>query len=345
MLYDLATLPQAQTGTAGGFAEECFFGSPSSPGRLQSLLADSIDGVPAGGEILWSTYYLANTDLLDKLRMAALRGVKVVVALEARPRSPAINREAFARLDSLPGLTLLAVRSRIFSHLHEKLYYFSHPQPFFLVGSYNPSMDADLKLEAIEDIGDQDQGHNVLVKVNHPQAVARVRQHLQAYADGQEPARAPLQDKPTIFFSPMDGHSPHLQRLGEEWQQIHIAMSHLRDGTVVKMLVRQAQQGCEVNVISHDSKRRFPSRHEDALRAAGVRVRRYCHPQRFPMHSKYTLLRNGPEHVSLYGSMNFTKTSRWLNREVLVQSSAAHTYHTLLANWTGIQQEIAHDYR
>jgi len=55
-------------------------------------------------------------------------------------------------------------------------------------------------------------------------------------------------------------------------------------------------------------------------------------------------LRNGTKHVSLYGSMNFTKTSRWLNREVLVKSCDMRTYGKLLANWNGIQQEIAHDY-
>ena len=63
------------------------------------------------------------------------------------------------------------------------------------------------------------------------------------------------------------------------------------------------------------------------------------------MHSKYTLLRNGPTHVSLYGSMNFTKTSRWLNREVLVNSCDRRTYDKLLANWNSIQQEVVYDYR
>jgi hypothetical protein len=345
MNYDLAKPPKVQPETAGSFAEECFFGSPSTPGRLQLLLADSIDRVPVGGKILWSTYYLANTDLLDKLRLAALRGVKVVVALEARPRSPTINREAFKRLGSLPGLTLVAVRSHIFSHLHEKLYYFSHPQPFFLAGSYNPSMDAGLNPEVIEDIGDQDQGHNVLVKVTNPQAVERVRRHLHAYSEDKEAAQAQVQSDPAIVFLPMGGKAPHLHWFAQEWQEIHIAMSHLRDGTVVKMLARQAQRGCKVHLISHDSQRRFPSRHEDALQAAGVCVWRYCHPQRFPMHSKYTLLRNGSQHISLYGSMNFSKTSRWLNREVIVQSCAMRTYDKLLANWNDIQQEVAHDYR
>ena len=344
MSYDLARLPEAKAKVAGGFSEECFFGSPSKPGALQALLAQAIDRVPAGGEILWATYYLANVALMERLRLASLRGVKLMVALEARPRRPAVNAEAFKRLGALTGLSLVPVRSRIYAHLHEKLYYFSHPQPFFLVGSYNPSMDASLDADAVLDIGDQDQGHNVLVQVDSAQAVERVRQHLRAYLGEAAPVPYALTDELAVTFLPEDGRAPHLQWLQRDWQEIHIAMSHLRDGTVVNRLGRQARKGCKVRIICHESHRRFPARHEHALRDAGVEVFRYCHPRQFPMHSKFTLLANGTERISLYGSLNFTKTSRWLNREVLVRSDAARTYDSLLANWHDIRQEIERGY-
>jgi phosphatidylserine/phosphatidylglycerophosphate/cardiolipin synthase-like enzyme len=344
MSYNYATLPKAKAKAADGFSEECFFGGPSKPGALQSLLAQAIDRVPAGGEILWSTYYLANIALMEQLRLAALRGVKLMVALEARPRNPAVNAEAFKRLGALSGLSLVPVRSRIFSHLHEKLYYFSHPQPFFLVGSYNPSMDASLDADAVMDIGDQDHGHNMLVRVTNPQAVERVRQHLQAYKGEAMPVPANLPDELSVTFLPEDGSAPHLHWLARDWQTIHIAMSHLRDGTVVNLLARQARKGCKVHIISHHSHRRFPARHQEALRSAGVEVLRYCHPHHFPMHSKYTLLDNGTERISLYGSLNFTKTSRWLNREVLVRTHATRTHDDLLANWKDIREEIKRGY-
>lgn len=333
-------MPKAES----DFSEECFFGSPSSPGSLKSLLAQAIERVPAGGEILWSTYYLANTELMERLALAAKRGVHVMVALEANPRKAQVNTEAFARLKGLKGVSLVPVRSLVFAHLHEKLYFFSHPKPFCFVGSYNPSMDAGLEPDDVLDIGDQDQGHNVLVRINSTAAVQHISQHLRAYA-GQTPATSQdLDTNPVVTFLPSHAAAPHILQLSRDWQSIHIAMSHLRDGTVVQLLTRQARRGCKVRVISHESHRRFPARHERTLKAAGVEVWRYQHPQQFPMHSKYLLLRNGEELQCLYGSVNFTKTSRWLNREVLIQSSAARTYNSLLENWGDIRAEIDRDY-
>lgn len=328
----------------GDFSEECFFGSPSKPGSLKSLLAQAIERVPAGGEILWSTYYLANTALMERLALAAKRGVHVMVALEASPRKPQVNAEAFARLKGLAGVSLIPVRSLVFAHLHEKLYFFSHPKPFCFVGSYNPSMDAGLEPDDVMDIGDQDQGHNVLVRINSPAAVHRISEHLRAYADQTNTTSQDLDTNPAVMFLPMKASAPHILKLSRDWQSIHIAMSHLRDGTVVQLLARQARRGCKVSVISHESLRRFPARHERTLKAAGVEVWRYQHPQQFPMHSKYLLLRNGDELQCLYGSLNFTKTSRWLNREVLIQSSSARTYDSLLANWGDIRAEIDRGY-
>jgi phosphatidylserine/phosphatidylglycerophosphate/cardiolipin synthase-like enzyme len=344
MSYEFAPPPNSPQVAAGGNSEECFFGSPSKPGRLRSLLAESIDRVPADGEILWSTYYLANTHLMERLSLAASRGVKIIIALEASPRRPAVNAEAFKRLHGLSGLRIVPVKSRFFAHLHEKLYYFSHPQPFFLAGSYNPSMDASLDAAAIRDIGDQDQGHNVLVRIADPAAVARVHQHLLAYVTQARGKASGPCDDPAVIFLPEDGRSQHLSWLAGEWQSMHIAMSHLRDSAVVKILAGQARRGTQVHLISHECQRRFPARNEFALRKAGVNVWRYRHPQQWPMHSKYTLLRNGQEQVSLYGSLNFTKTSRWLNREVLIQSRALRTYDSLLANWNDIREEIERGY-
>lgn len=345
MQNEFAAPTKSRPNTAGGFSEECFFGGPTRPGRLQTLLAKAIDRVPAGGEILWSTYYLANIALIDRLCLAAERGVQVMVALEARPRKPAVNKEAFRRLGGLSGFSLVPVKSRLFSHLHEKLYYFSHPNPFFFVGSYNPSMDESLDPEAVLEIGDQDQGHNVLVQISSPAAAERVRVHLQSYAQVTNPPAASPEDDPAITFLPDDGVASHLQWLSRDWHKIHIAMSHLRDGAVVKILAQQVRKGCKVNLISHESQRRFPARHEHALRAAGVNVWRYRHPRQFPMHSKYTLLEDGQQRISLYGSLNFTRTSRWLNREVLVRSSGPRTYESLLANWNDIRGEIGRGYR
>ena len=52
--------------------------------------------------------------------------------------------------------------------LHEKLYYFSHPVPSALVGTFNPSGNMPEDPAVIRKIGDQDRGHNVLVEILEP---------------------------------------------------------------------------------------------------------------------------------------------------------------------------------
>ena len=66
-------------------------------------------------------------------------------------------------------------------HLHEKLYCFSHPRPVALIGSFNPSGDdPEEQPEIIDEIGDQDLGHNVLVAIYDPALVSR---KLKVYQD------------------------------------------------------------------------------------------------------------------------------------------------------------------
>src|SRR5689334_10457863 len=69
------------------FMAKVYFGGPDKPsGFLRDLLKERVDLVPAGGEILWATYYFRDVALADALIRARERGVAVTLCIEAMPR-------------------------------------------------------------------------------------------------------------------------------------------------------------------------------------------------------------------------------------------------------------------
>ena len=148
-----------------------FFGGPDRPPRaLRDLLYSHIAAVPAGGEIAWATYYFRDQALAQALLQAGRRGVNLRLTLEANPRSAQANRSVIETLRSTGGLravkhpwpdNLLWKKPR----LHLKLYYFSHPEPHVLLGTFNPSGNRPEDPQVIAEIGDQDRGHNHLVEI------------------------------------------------------------------------------------------------------------------------------------------------------------------------------------
>ena len=125
------------------------FGGPDLPsGRLRDLLAERVTAVPAGGKINWVTYYFRDRRLAAELLQAHRRGVKVTVTLDAHPRSSSANEAVMNMLAGPDGLgtgfrvvampVVLTPSGRTRTHLHEKLYCFSHPRPVAYIGSFNP---------------------------------------------------------------------------------------------------------------------------------------------------------------------------------------------------------------
>jgi phosphatidylserine/phosphatidylglycerophosphate/cardiolipin synthase-like enzyme len=85
---------------------------------------------------------------------------------------------------------------------------------------------------------------------------------------------------------------------------------------LTKALIAAAAQGASVRLMVHDTGRRVPDDVISQLRAAGIDVHRFIHPEALPMHAKFLLV----DDAAWFGSFNFNPRSRWLNREILLSS-------------------------
>jgi phosphatidylserine/phosphatidylglycerophosphate/cardiolipin synthase-like enzyme len=322
------------------------FGGPDRPaGALAGMLRSRIDAVPEGGEIHWITYYFGNVDLARALLEAKRRGVVVRLDIEARPRRGEVNAEVLRLLDGKEGLAedVRAIRHVLPCHVHEKLYYFSHPAPVVYLGSYNPSRGAYDSPELLGDIGDQDRGHNFLVEITAAPPVAFLRAHLHAmhhHRHGMfERFRSDLNaayesSDLAIWLFPRrsSGVVPTALRRAAA-DRIRIAASHFRDGSMARLLASLAGRGVKVEILAHDTLRRMPRRVERTLRSAGIAFTRYAHAEGLPMHNKFMLLEGKSERSTLFGSFNLTKTSKWLNHEILLESHDPGLYSAFARRW------------
>lgn len=164
-----------------------FFGGPDRPPRaLRDLLHSRVSAVPCGGEIFWATYYFRDEALAHALVEAKKRGVTVRLTLEANPHTVHVNLPVVSMLQKAENLAG-DVRSvnhiwpdnlhRKKPRLHIKLYYFSHPEPHVLVGTFNPSGNRPEDPHIIAEIGDQDGGHNCLLEITDKRLVLPLRAH------------------------------------------------------------------------------------------------------------------------------------------------------------------------
>jgi phosphatidylserine/phosphatidylglycerophosphate/cardiolipin synthase-like enzyme len=114
---------------------------------------------------------------------------------------------------------------------------------------------------------------------------------------------------------------------------LRIAASHVRDFDVARCLVGLVGRGVRVDLLTGGSGRRAPSRIGKYLIAGGVRVFRFAHPRKLPMHAKFMLAEGPLDRWVAFGSYNLTRTSRWLNQEMLAFSSDLDLWWSLDARW------------
>ena len=308
------------------------FGGPDQPPRaLRNLLESRIDAVPAGGSIDWMTYYFRDEALAETLVRAHRRGVQVRVCVEGFPRHRRANDRVIEMLKAGIGEGLRVEKHLLgASHLHTKLYCFSGPQPHALVGSFNPSGNEPEDPAVTADIGDQDRGHNLLVEIDDAKLV-------QALATRRSFAHCGEQ----AFFFPRLGGNPIDTRLAEltPGSKLRVSASHLSDGRTGQLLVRLAERGASVEVLTHHTLRRSPEPLVQFLRSGGVRAYRYEHPEELPMHAKFILAEDDGRRWSAFGSYNLSRTSRWLNQELLMFSEDAQLWEALDDRWCEIMAE------
>jgi len=83
-----------------------------------------------------------------------------------------------------------------------------------------------------------------------------------------------------------------------------------------------------------------PLRIEDQLRASGVAFERYRHPDGLPMHNKFVLAETPDGRWSAFGSFNLTRTSRWLNTELLMVSEDDAVFDAFARRWDAMKAEM-----
>ncbi len=341
---------------------EVHFGGPDlAPRRLRDLLEACVRAVPPGGRIDWVTYYFRDRRLAESLLEARRRGVVVRLTLEGRPRTEHACDRVVARLTGPGGLGegLRTVRmwpvptppgKLRYPHLHEKLYCFSHPEPLSFVGSYNPSGDDPEEDPAvIDEIRDQDRGHNLLVAFRDPSLVEGLRAHADWLHHTPVPgllgviarANRRLRSGSTeIHFLPHIGRHPLLGRLDGlgSSARVRIAGSHVKGAGIVRALGGLARRVGSVDLVAEDTERRVPSRVEEQLRAAGIRFRRTADPAGLPMHNKFVLAEESGQRWVAFGSFNWTTRSFWINREILTISSDEDLFAAFDERWKALER-------
>lgn len=344
--------------TGSGF--RLFFGGPNDPPcALRNLLESQVDAVPSGGEIFWATYYFRDQALASALVRAQKRGVRLRVVLEAKPRTAQANRPVVELLknadDSRKSLRLiqhnwpdnLSFRT---PRLHLKLYFFSHPQPHVLFGTFNPSGNTPEDLELIQEIGDQNRGHNYLIEIRDTQLVSPLRDHL---CDLYRRAHGPWErfflgnniistDDTKIYLFPRFKRDILRQKLAGLPANTHlrIAVSHFNDKQIGNTLHALARSGTKIEILAHDTERRVPPWIENLLDAK-LSFRRYRHPEGLPMHNKFILIDSPEGREVICGSMNFSVRSLRANHELLMISSNPGLYADFFERWEQMLRERA----
>jgi phosphatidylserine/phosphatidylglycerophosphate/cardiolipin synthase-like enzyme len=323
---------------------------PDYPARVQrDLLERHIDAVPSGGSIDWATYYFRDEALAEALVRAHRRGVIVRLCVEKRPRNRRANDRVIERLaDPVSGIGggLAAVGHLLPLHLHTKLYAFSHPYPHAFVGSFNPSGNDPEDPAVVAAIGDQDRGHNLLIELTDPKLVASLIEEVRdLYSSGGSFHRR-VNASGAVFrsgscegmFLPLLAPNPLLGRFRalEAGASLRIAASHFRDPFMARELGKLVDRGIHVTLLTGSTARRTPRRTERYLAGHGINVRRFAHPDRLPMHSKFMLAQSGGERWACFGSYNLTLSSRWLNHELLMFSWCPQLWRQLEDRWNEI---------
>jgi len=343
---------------------EIHFGGPDQPaGSLRDLLAERIRAVPAGGAIDWVTYYFRDRRLAEELLRAHRRNVNVTVTLEGNPHVPHANQQVVSMLSGPQGLDggfrtvylppRIPMPSRRMGNpnLHEKLYCFSHPKPVAFIGSFNPSGDdPEESPDVIDEIGDHNRAHNVLVGISEPALVDGLVNHVRwihrarhgtfepFFADGNRALRGTNTE---IHFLPRAQSHAAARFLGGfgDGARIRVAASHLNGMASIKTMLRLARRGASVEILAEPTLRRVPLKAERRLTAAGIAFRRVTHPENLPMHNKFVLVEQNNQRWVIFGSYNWSTLSFWINQEICAISSEPQLFEAFAERWEVLEAQ------
>jgi hypothetical protein len=335
------------------------FGGPDRPARaLSRVLLGLVEASGPGDAIHWSTYYFRDQVLARALMAAVDRGVNVQLLLEGTPRRRDANRAVVAMLKQHGLNGGLRMHARIteldvfHAHVHAKLYVFTGRRPVALFGSFNPSGDEpEMHPEIIEEIGDQDRGHNLLLQVTDPALVNELRRQIEFWQGSNLGATLRLMSMQNRdlrsgaltlkFFPRLRTRMVEAEIAGlGAGARIVGALSHVKRGSITEALCAAVKRGASVDLIVHDTERRVPEAMLRNLRSRGLRLRRYRHHEGLPVHAKYLLVEQGSEVCAWFGSLNFKLRARMLNLELLARCTDPEVFATLKANFAALSHEV-----
>ncbi len=321
-----------------------FFGGPDkAKNLLRDTLVKHIAAVPADGQISWLCYYLHDPIIFHALISAAKRGVKIALTIDGRARSPSINQASIDQFSqanhSLIEVIVVKMRSiweyfgiHWHPHLHSKLYYFSHPKPQVLVGSYNPTASSEHIDEAsIKKIGDHSISHNILVKIDDQNTVSHLKNYISTM---QNHWRRPFtrilpshntafrSDNWTVNFLPRLSAHPINTLLSKNDSNVSVrcAISHLKGPGILNPLKIAINTGKTIELLLESSQRRVSNKHLAFLDKHQIKYYQPKLEKNCLMHSKFILYQSDQEHCVMFGSFNWSTRSRLLNHEVVACS-------------------------
>lgn len=338
------------------------FGGPDKPKNiLRDRLLAEINAVPAKGNIFWVCYYFHDPDLFTALIAAAQRDVKIEIIIDGKPRCPDINQACISLLKNQANIKLILATTKPLweyfglnwhAHTHSKIYYFSHPEPHALIGSYNPTSDAiDSNTDMIEKIGDHSISYNTLVKINDAKLLTNILAYFKQLRSDKARylARYSKLNNQKINCSTWSmGFLPRISKhpisslfsSNDDNAIIKCAISHFKGPGMLQTLLRACKAGKKVELILDSTQRRVPKILLTQLEQHNIIYRQLTTSKHCLMHNKFIIYKSDNDHCVFFGSFNWSLRSWWLNHEVIVVSRDKQVITSFETRW---QQMLALD--
>ena len=321
-----------------------YFGGPDkSKNLLRDILVEHIQAAPAGGDIQWVCYYLNDPVIFQALIDASERGVSIKLTIDGTARSPSINQACITVLSQLNRypIKINIVKNKPVweyfglkwhAHLHSKLYYFSHPTPHVLIGSYNPTAGTEhINQTSINEIGDHSISHNVLVEVDDNDTVKHLKNYIFDLQNTQQRMFARLlpthnvtfrSQQWSIDFLPSLSANPINTLLSKNHSNANVkcAISHLKGPGILNPIKTALKTGKKIELILESSHRRVAKKHLAFLDKHQIKYYQPTLENDCLMHNKFILYQSDQQHCVMFGSFNWSARSRLLNHEVIACS-------------------------
>ena len=331
------------------------FGGPDKAKHiLRDALLANIAAVPSNGQICWMCYYFNEPALFDALISAAQRGVRIEIIIDANPRCAGINQQCIDTFKKYPQIKISLAESKPIweyfglkwhAHMHSKLYYFSHPTPHVLVGSYNPTAGTDkIKESLIDKIGDHTVSHNVLVNIDDKTLITCLLNYfnLMKFSHNRKWARFNKLNN-TSHGTPMwtANYLPNLIKhpinslfsCNDDVADIKCAISHLKGPNILRPLINASKRGKRVELILDSTHRRISNKQLTQLDQHKIKYLQLTSDKNTLMHNKFIIYKSANEHCVLFGSFNWSKRSWWLNHEIIVGTRNKEIVSAFEARW------------